>query len=104
QEQTNVETYLSNQGITATKHASGVYYEVVNGGSGANPNLCSQVQVAYSGRLTNGSVFDESDHIMFTLGGTIEGWRKGLPLIKKGGQIKLYIPPALGYGYTDVKD
>jgi FKBP-type peptidyl-prolyl cis-trans isomerase FkpA len=28
----------------------------------------------------------------------IEGWKIGLPLLKKGGHIKLYVPPSLGYG------
>lgn len=32
------------------------------------------------------------------------GWQKGLPYIKGGGKIKLYIPPSLGYGAKDVKD
>jgi FKBP-type peptidyl-prolyl cis-trans isomerase FkpA len=26
------------------------------------------------------------------------GWKLGLPLIKAGGKIKLYLPPSLGYG------
>ncbi len=104
QEQADVEAWLSGQGINAVKHASGLYYEIINAGSGATPNLCSQVQVAYTGRFTNGTVFDQSPPVMFVLGGTIEGWKKGLPLIKEGGRIKLYIPPALGYGNTDQTD
>jgi FKBP-type peptidyl-prolyl cis-trans isomerase FkpA len=103
-EQASIESYLSSQGLTAQKHSSGMYYEVVKPGSDASPNLCSQVHVGYTGTLTNGDVFDYSSSTVFTLGSLIEGWKKGLPLIKKGGQIKLYIPPALGYGYSDVKD
>jgi FKBP-type peptidyl-prolyl cis-trans isomerase FkpA len=34
----------------------------------------------------------------------IEGWKIGLPLIQKSGKIKLYIPPSLGYGASDIKD
>jgi FKBP-type peptidyl-prolyl cis-trans isomerase FkpA len=100
----NIESYLSAQGLTAVKHPSGMYYEIVKPGTDASPNLCSQVQVGYTGTLTNGAVFDYSSSTVFTLGSLIEGWKKGLPLVKKGGQIKLYIPPALGYGYSDVKD
>ena len=37
----------------------------------------------------------------FVLGALIEGWKKGLPLIKKSGEIILYIPPSLGYGSQD---
>jgi FKBP-type peptidyl-prolyl cis-trans isomerase len=30
----------------------------------------------------------------------IDGWKIGLPLIKKGGRIKLIIPSALAYSCT----
>jgi FKBP-type peptidyl-prolyl cis-trans isomerase FkpA len=103
-EQTQIETYLSNNGLTAIKHPSGVYYEIVKPGADASPNLCSNIQVAYTGTLTDGSVFDFSNGTVFTLGRLIEGWKKTLPLLKKGGQIKLYVPPALGYQYSDMKD
>jgi len=58
------------------------------------------------GRLTNGTVFDQSPAggtKTFTLGGLIPGWQKGIPLISSGGKITLYIPPSLGYGSVDVK-
>jgi FKBP-type peptidyl-prolyl cis-trans isomerase FkpA len=103
-EQAMIESYLSANTISADKHPSGMYYTIVQPGADASPNLCSQVQVSYTGALTNGTVFDYSSSTVFTLGSLIEGWKKGLPLIKKGGQIKLYIPPTLGYGYSDVKD
>lgn len=96
-----VESYLSANSITATKHTSGMYYQIVNAGTGGVPNLCSQVQVAYVGKLTNGTIFDQSSSAVFTLGPLIEGWKKGLPLIQKGGNIKLFIPPTLGYGPND---
>jgi len=104
QEAAMVESYLSTNNITATKHASGMYYEIVDPGSGNTPHLCSQIKVAYTGKLTSGTVFDQSSSAVFTLGSLIEGWKKGLMLIQKGGSIKLYIPPTLGYGHSDVKD
>lgn len=106
QEQTAIEDYLSGNGINATKHQSGLYYEIVKPGGSDKPHLCSDVVIHYVGKLTNGTQFDATDinPVVFTLGGLIEGWKVGLPLIGKGGEIKLYIPPALGYGYTDLKD
>jgi FKBP-type peptidyl-prolyl cis-trans isomerase FkpA len=104
-EQQQVEAYLSTNGITnAVKHSSGMYYVVVTPGTGNKPGLCSVVSVGYNGTLQNGSVFDQQNIISFDLGRLIEGWKKGLPLIAKGGRIKLYIPPSLGYGNTDVKN
>jgi FKBP-type peptidyl-prolyl cis-trans isomerase FkpA len=68
--------------------------------------LCSQLQVTYTGKLTNDTIFDQQDHLELALplGGMIEGWKKGLPLIKRGGRIQLFIPPSLGYGNNDIRD
>lgn len=96
--------YLSSNSLTATKHGSNMYYEIVQVGTGITPGLCSNVIVQYTGKLANGNVFDSKNAAAFTLGSLIEGWKIGLPLIKKGGTIRLYIPPTLGYGSVDVKD
>lgn len=103
-EEQAVQAYLSSNSLTATRHPSGMYYEIVTPGNGATPELCSQVVVGYTGKLTNGSVFDQESSTVYVLGSLISGLKNGLPLIRKGGQIKLYIPPSLGYGHTDVKD
>ena len=34
----------------------------------------------------------------WTLGSLIPGWQIGLPLIQKGGEIKLIVPSSLAYG------
>ncbi|MBC7849030.1 MAG: FKBP-type peptidyl-prolyl cis-trans isomerase [Chitinophagaceae bacterium] len=101
-EEMAVADYLSTNGITAIKHASNLYYEIVQPGAGAAPGQCSGIMVKYSGKLTNGNVFDSQNSTIFTLGTLIEGWKMALPLIKKGGQIRLYIPPSLGYKNVDV--
>lgn len=103
-EEQAIQAYLSANGIAASRHSSGMYYEIITPGNGATPDLCSQVVVSYIGKLTNGSVFDQHSSGVWPLGVLINGWKNGLPLIKKGGRIKLYIPPSLGYGHTDVKD
>ena len=67
------------------------------------PGACSTVTVKYKGTLTNGTGFDSSykvapDGYPFQLGQLIPGWQIGIPLVKSGGSINLYIPPSLGYG------
>lgn len=94
-------TFTSGLGGTWTKHATNIYYQVLNPGTGATPTDISKVFVAYTGKLLNGSVFDAQSNAAATgwqLAGLIDGWRIGLPLIKKGGKIRLVIPSALGYG------
>ncbi len=97
-----LQNYLSSNNITATASPSGFYYTITAQGSGkAVVNLCSLVTINYVGKLTNGTVFDQTQAgspATFTLGQLIVGWQKGLPLISKGGSIRLYIPPSLGYG------
>jgi FKBP-type peptidyl-prolyl cis-trans isomerase FkpA len=96
---TTLETYLSSNSITATKHCSGLYYKIDAPGSGTTPTICSTVGVKYQGKLTNGTTFDESaTQVNFALGRLIEGWKKGIMLIKPGGKIKLWVPPSLAYG------
>jgi FKBP-type peptidyl-prolyl cis-trans isomerase FkpA len=104
-EQQAVKDYLtSNNVYTAKKDSSGFYYEIVESGDGdGTPNLCSQVELSYTGQLTNGTIFEQKS-TAFTLGSSIEGLRKGIPFIKKGGHMKLYIPPSLAYGSKEIKD
>jgi FKBP-type peptidyl-prolyl cis-trans isomerase FkpA len=105
-EVTALESYLFGAGITnATKHCSGMYYRIETAGTGKGPTICSQVVVKYKGQLTNGTTFDSnSTGILFGLGSLIEGWKKGIPLLKEGGKIFLYVPPSLGYGTREISN
>jgi peptidylprolyl isomerase len=64
-----------------------------------------QVFVLYTGRLTNGHVFDSSslhgnDPIKLTLGAhqVIKGWEEGFQGVQVGQKLTLIIPPDLAYG------
>lgn len=97
-----IQTYLTNNSITATQHCSGVFYNIIDPGTGKTPEACGTISVSYIGSLTNGSVFDQSTGATFSLGGLITGWKNGIPLLKSGGRIHLYIPPSLAYGNQQV--
>ena len=100
-----VESYLSAKGITdAVKHCSGLYYKIDSAGSGKTPGICSTVYVRYKGQLTNDTVFEDqsSGAVGFSLERLIKGFKNGIPLIKEGGGIHLYIPPTLAYGSQQV--
>lgn len=62
------------------------------------------VVVHYTGKLTNGKVFDSSvdrgEPFSFQLGQgqVIQGWERGIVGMKEGGKRKLTIPPQFGYG------
>jgi len=95
-----VKKYLDSVGTSATLHSAGFYYNIISAGSGTAPDQCSRITVSYTGMLTNGYTFIQQTDALFTLGGLLPGWKQGLPLISKGGEIKLYVPPSLGYGST----
>ncbi len=100
-----LQTYIMANHPSAIQHSSGVYYEITAAGSGTTPEVCSNIVVKYTGKLTNGSKFDENlTGYSNILGGLILGWQRALPLIKAGGSITLYIPPSLGYGANDIRD
>lgn len=94
-----VQAYLSSNGIVATQHCSGLFYKIDNPGTGVTPDICSNIAVTYEGRLTSGLVFDQSVNVTtFSLSSLITGWKNGIPYIKPGGRIHLFVPPTLGYG------
>ncbi len=95
----SLQAYLTSNSITATQHPDGFFYRIITQGTGATPTLASTVTFKYTGTLTNGAIFDQSTTgVSFVLSQLILGFRKGLPLIQKGGSIILYLPPSLGYG------
>lgn len=93
--------YLEENNLTAERHESGVHYIIEEEGEGSEfPTAFSTVLVRYKGYLLDGTVFDETedgDAVQFNLANLINGWRIGIPLIKKGGKIQLFIPSNLGY-------
>ncbi|MDQ2720736.1 MAG: FKBP-type peptidyl-prolyl cis-trans isomerase [Bacteroidota bacterium] len=99
---------LTSHGIQAILSPAGFFYTINNQGNGqAVSNLCSNLSVMYKGFLLNGHIFDSTaagNVANLQLGNVIIGWQKGVPLISKGGDITLYIPPSLGYGSNPVND
>ena|SRR5438309_7446111 len=100
-----VQSYLTSNNITATQHCSGLFYAIDQEGSGKRPNGCSTVSVNYVGKLTNGTVFDQTaagQPAQFGLGDVITGFTNGIIQLKAGSKVRLYIPPSLGYGNKQV--
>lgn len=87
-------------GVVTTE--SGLQYQILAEGSGANPTAEDVVEVHYVGTLINGEEFDSSysrgETATFGLNQVIPGWTEGIQYVKEGGKIKLWIPSELGYG------
>ena len=85
---------------------SGLQYEVVKQGEGAQPTAADTVTVHYTGTLTDGTKFDSSKDrgqpATFPLANVIKGWTEGVALMQVGSEYRLYIPAELGYGDQEV--
>ena len=99
-DEVTLQDYISAHNLNATATGSGLYYVIEAPGTGPGCNSNSTVTVAYTGYLTNGEVFDQSDPTgaTFNLQQVIQGWTEGIPYFKEGGSGKLLLPSALGYG------
>ena len=84
---------------------SGLKYQDIKVGTGAEAEAGKHIYVHYTGSLVNGAVFDSSvkrgSPFDFQLGShaVIRGWDEGIAGMKEGGKRKLLIPAALGYGH-----
>ena len=100
-----VEDYLKQHHIEATKTAMGTFVEIKTPGEGALIDSGKQVSVIYTGKLfPSGKQFETNDEvgkapIQFVVGKKtiIPGWDDGVRLLKKGATATFYIPAFLAY-------
>ena len=82
---------------------SGVLYTITEEGEGAKPSLRSRVSVDYTGRLADGTVFDQSpegEPVEFAVGQVVPGFRDAILDMRPGETRTVYLPPDLAYGQT----
>lgn len=98
------EAFLTENGkrVEVKTTPSGLQYEVLAEGDGPMPKADDQVEVHYTGKLIDGTVFDSSVDrgVPATFGVTqvIPGWVEALQLMKVGSKWRLFIPSSLAYG------
>jgi FKBP-type peptidyl-prolyl cis-trans isomerase len=85
--------------------ASGLKYQDLVVGTGAEAAAGKTVSVHYTGWLTDGTKFDSSvdrgqplPPFKLGTGAVIKGWDDGVAGMRVGGKRKLTIPPGLAYG------
>ena len=100
-----IANYIKANGLNARRTPSGLYYvQTEKGKDGESPKPGQTVQVHYTGKLLNGTVFDSSVErgtpfeFALGMGQVIKGWDEGIALMKPGEKGTLLIPSGLGYG------
>lgn len=86
------------------RRPTGLYVQDLVEGEGARADSGDIVTVHYTGWLPTGRTFDSSRdrdtpfEVAIGYGRVIDGWDQGIAGMRVGGQRRLVIPPALGYG------
>ena len=98
------EAFLAENGKRAEVKTTptGLQYEVLTEGDGPQPEATDQVEVHYTGKLVDGTVFDSSvqrgEPATFPLNRVIPGWTEGVQLMKTGAKYTFFVPSDLAYG------
>ncbi|WP_461450973.1 FKBP-type peptidyl-prolyl cis-trans isomerase [Mucilaginibacter sp.] len=102
-----IQKFITANNITGlTKDPSGIYYKIETSNPGPHPTATDTVQVSYTGRLLNGTVFDTESATIVGLPDAIKGWQIALPFVGVNGstpygRIRMIIPSALAYGSAE---
>lgn len=103
-------------GLAWAAMPKGVDVDVVAEGTGPSPSRDDVVFVRYTGKLADGTVFDQSQDVQLPIEGLlpegsplplsrmIPGFAEGITQMKKGGRYTLFIPGDKAYGAEGQKD
>jgi FKBP-type peptidyl-prolyl cis-trans isomerase len=83
--------------------SSGLQYEVLRPGTGRKPRAGDDVDVAYTGTLIDGTVFDSNTRhglgpSRFNVDSVIAGWTEALMMMRVGSKWRIYVPSGIAYG------
>ncbi len=105
EEASTIAKYIADNKITSKPTADGIYYIETLKGKGENISEGKNVKVMYTGKFTDGNVFDSNmkpggQPLEFLVGEhkMIPGMEKAVIMMKKGGKGTVIIPSSLAYG------
>jgi hypothetical protein len=107
EEEESLKNYITENNITVTPTASGLFYIETEKGKGAKVEDGKTVSVHYTGKFLDGELFDSSIQrgrpISFTVGvePMIPGFIEGILLMNKGGKATFILPSEIAYGMGD---
>lgn len=81
-----------------SKTESGLVYKIENPGTDPKITNADKATIAYTGKLVNGTVFDQNDNATFSPTAVVKGFGEALRMLGKGGKMIAVIPADLAYG------
>lgn len=94
--------YATEKGLDVKRTNTGLFYQIVEEGTGPLVKRGEALSTEYKGYFTDGKEFDSSYKrnrpLNFNHGQMVAGWNEALLLMKKGSKAKLLLPSHLGYG------
>ncbi|MDP5169994.1 MAG: FKBP-type peptidyl-prolyl cis-trans isomerase [Bacteroidia bacterium] len=92
--------YVAANNLVGEYTSGGVFYGFTKEGNTTYPTTANTVEVIYTGKLLDGTVFDSSQGfpISFSLFQVIAGWQQGMVNFSEGSIGYLLIPSSLAYG------
>ena len=104
QEADKIQQYVKDNNIKVAPTPEGLYIVTTKKGTGPLPKEMDNLEVHYTGKLLDGTVFDSSiprgEPFTFTLGAhqVIPGWEMALSKMHVGEKATVLIPSSLAYG------
>lgn len=102
-----IETYIEKNKIDAKRTDEGLFYVIGETGAGNSINLTDTLRIQYKANFLKDGIeplfFDSTASTepelatKFVLNTGIEGWQKGIPMVRKGGKIRLIVPSKMAY-------
>ena len=85
------------------RRPSGLQFKILQNGFGKHPGPADTVEVYYTGKLINGTVFDGTSPGLpatfnVTRDGLVQGWVEALQLMREGDHWTIWVPANIGYG------
>jgi len=94
-----IPTFITRNNLTFSTDASGIRYNVITPGTGADAiGEFSELVVNYTAKNLDGTVFDVRAEYATRLANEIKGWEIIKGKITAGGKIRIIVPSHLAYG------
>lgn len=94
--------YALDNSVEVEALPSGLYYQIIETGTGEKAKWGDYVTAHYRGFTLDGKEFDSSyrrkEPLEFYIGNMIAGWNEGLELLAPKGKAIFIVPSALAYG------